>query len=56
MLGTAAERMRTRLEELAVEEGVAIDAKPRRSELMARHLPDSGGYMLYSLLSNVGVH
>jgi len=56
MLGTASERMRSRLEGIALEDGVTIDVKPRRSELLARHLSDSGGYMLYSLLSNAGVH
>jgi hypothetical protein len=56
MLGTAAEGMRSRLTELAQEEGVTIAAKPRRSELLEKHLPDSGGYMFYSLLSNAGVH
>lgn len=56
MLGTAAERMSRRLTELAHEDGVTIAAKPRRSELLKQHLPDSGGYMFYSLLSNAGVH
>lgn len=35
---------------------MTIAAKPRRSELLEKHLPESGGYMFYSLLSNVGVH
>jgi hypothetical protein len=56
ILGTAAKRMRSRLAELAHEEGVTIAAKPRRSELLAKHLPDSGGYLFYSLLSNAGAH
>ena len=55
-LGTAAERMCSRLTELAQEDGETIAAKPRRSELLEKHLPDSGGYMFYSLLSNAGVH
>lgn len=56
MLGTAAERMSMRLTELAQEDGVSIAAKPRLSELLEKHLPESGGYMFYSLLSNAGVH
>jgi hypothetical protein len=56
MLGTAAERMSRRLTELVQEDGVPIAAKPRRSDLLEEHLPDSGGYLFYSLLSNVGVH
>ena len=56
VLGTAAERMSRRLAELAREDGVTIAAKPRRSELLEKHLPDSGGYLFYSLLSNAGVH
>jgi len=56
MLGTAAKRARSRLAERAREEGVTIAAKPRRSALLAKHLPDSGGYLFYSLLSNAGVH
>jgi hypothetical protein len=56
MLGTAAKRMRSRLAELADEDGVTIAAKPRRSALLQKHLPDSGGYLFYSLLSNAGVH
>lgn len=55
-LGTAAERMTSRLTELAREDGVTIAAKPPRSELLEKYLPDSGGYMFYSLLSNAGVH
>jgi hypothetical protein len=56
MLGTAAERMSRRLTELAQEDGVTIAANPRRSDLLEKHLPDSGGYLFYSLLSNAGVH
>ena len=56
MLGTAAKRMSRRLAELAQEDGVAIADKPRRSELLQKHLPDSGGYLFYSLLSSAGVH
>lgn len=56
MLGTAAERMSSRLRELADEDGVTIAVKPRRSALLEKYLPESGGYMFYSLLSNAGVH
>ena len=56
VLGKAAEHMKRRLIELAREDGVAVAAKPKRSELLEKHLPDSGGYMFYSLLSNAGVH
>jgi hypothetical protein len=56
MLGTAAKRARSRLAELANEEGVTIAAKPRRSELLEKHLPDPGGYLFYALLSNTGAH
>ena len=56
ILGTAAKRTRRRLTELAHEEGVTIAAKPRRSELLEKHLPDSGGYLFYALLSNAGAH
>ena len=56
MLGTAAKRARRRLAELAHEEGVTIAAKPRRSALLAKHLPDPGGYLFYALLSNAGAH
>ncbi len=56
MLGTAAERMSRRLTELAQEDGVRIAAKPRPSDLLEKHLTDSGGYLFYSLLSNTGVH
>jgi hypothetical protein len=56
MLGAAAERMTSRLMELAREDGVAIASSLRRSELLEKHLPDLGGYLFYSLLSNAGVH
>jgi hypothetical protein len=56
MLGAAAERMSSRLIELAQADGVTIAAKPRRSELLEKYLPDSGGYLFYSVLSNAGVH
>jgi hypothetical protein len=56
MSGTAAKRMRRRLTELAQEDGVTIADKPRRSELLAKHLTDSGGYLFYALLPNAGVH
>jgi hypothetical protein len=56
MLGTAARRMRRRLAELAREDGVTIADKPRRSALLEQHLPESDGYLFYSLLSNAGVH
>lgn len=56
VLGTAARRMRSRLTGIAREDGVTIAGKPRRSELLERYLPDPGGYLFYSLLSNVGVH
>jgi hypothetical protein len=56
VLGAAAERMSGRLTELARQDGVSIPAKPRRSGLLEKHLPDSGGYMFYSLLSNAGAH
>jgi hypothetical protein len=56
MLGVAVERMTSRLQELAQEDGVTIAAKPRRSELLEKYLLDLGGYLFYSLLSNAGVH
>lgn len=56
MLGAAAESMSSRLVELAQEDGVTIAAKPRRSDLVEKYLPDSGGYLFYSVLSNAGVH
>lgn len=56
MLGAGADRMSSRLRELAQEDGVTIAPKPRRSQLLEKHLPESGGYMFYSLLSNAGVH
>lgn len=56
MLGTAAERMSRRLTKVAREDGVAIAARPKRSDLLEKHLTDSGGYTFYSLLSNTGVH
>lgn len=48
--------MSSRLTELPQEDSATIAAKPRRSELLEKHLPDSGGYLFYSLLSNAGVH
>lgn len=56
MPGTSAKRMRQRLTGLAHEDGVTIAGKPRRSELLEKHLPDSGGYLFYALLPNVGAH
>lgn len=56
MLHAAAERMSARLAELARQDGVSIAAKPRRSELLRKYLPDSGGYLFYSLLPSAGVH
>ena len=56
VLGTAAERMSRRLTKLAEDDGVAIAAQPKRSHLLEKHLPDAGGYMFYSLLSNTGAH
>jgi hypothetical protein len=56
MPGAAAKRMRRRLAELADEDGVRIAARPRRAALLQKHLPDPGGYLFYSLLSNAGVH
>jgi hypothetical protein len=56
VLGAAAERMSMRLAEVAREDGVTIAVTPRRSELLEKYLPDSGGYLFYSLLSNAGVH
>jgi len=55
-LRAAADQMSRRLREVAQEDDLSIAAKPKRSELMEKHLTDSGGYMLYSLLSNAGVH
>lgn len=56
MLGVAVERMTSRLKELAQEDSVTIAVKPRRSELLEKHLLDLGGCLFYSLLSNAGVH
>lgn len=56
MLGASAERMCCRLTEMAQEDDVAIAARPNRSHLLEKHLPGSGGYLFYSLLSNTGVH
>lgn len=56
MPGTSAKRMRRRLTGLAHEDGVSIAGKPRRTELLEQHLPDSGGYLVYALLPNAGAH
>lgn len=56
ILGPGAKRMRRLLTGLAHDEGVTIAGKPRRSELLEKHLPDSDGYLFYALLSNVGAH
>jgi hypothetical protein len=48
--------MSRRLTKVAREDGMAIAARPNRSDLFEKHLTDAGGYMFYSLLSNTGVH
>jgi hypothetical protein len=55
-LGTAGQRMRNRLTEMAAEDGVTIAPKPTLPVLMEKHLPEWGGYMFYSVLSNSGAH
>jgi len=41
---------------MAEEDWVTIGSKPKVARLVERYLADSGGYMLYALLSNAGVH
>ncbi len=56
-LAAAADRMTHSLTALAQQDGVTIATKPKKmSRLIEQYLPESGGYMLYALLSSAGVH